>query len=78
MYNINCMNNVNFSFLFPHVKLTKELRAKGVKSMIVGVTSRTAVADKAAFIAVGLDECLEEPLTVEKIESLVETLVKNK
>ncbi|KAL3745684.1 hypothetical protein ACJRO7_014756 [Eucalyptus globulus] len=42
-----------------------------------GVTSRNPEAHKEAFIAAGLDECLEKPLTVEKIKSLVETLEKN-
>ncbi|KAK3437355.1 hypothetical protein EUGRSUZ_C02019 [Eucalyptus grandis] len=42
-----------------------------------GVTSRNPEAHKEAFVAAGLDECLEKPLTVEKIKSLVETLEKN-
>ncbi|KAL3727956.1 hypothetical protein ACJRO7_032668 [Eucalyptus globulus] len=59
------------------LEVTKELRAKGVKSMIVGLTSQNAEADRAAFMAAGLDECLEKPLTDEKIKSLVDTLEKN-
>ncbi|XP_030442516.1 two-component response regulator 24-like [Syzygium oleosum] len=58
-------------------EVTEKLRANGVKSMIVGLTSQNAEADKAAFMATGLDECLEKPLTVEKIKSLVETLEKD-
>ncbi|XP_056168143.1 two-component response regulator 24-like isoform X1 [Syzygium oleosum] len=57
---------------------TKELRAMGVESMIVGVTSVDAGADKEAFMEAGLDECLAKPLTADKIKSLVETLEKNK
>ncbi|KAK3418243.1 two-component response regulator 24-like [Eucalyptus grandis] len=59
------------------LEVMKELRAKGVKSMIVGLTSQNAEADRAAFMAAGLDECLEKPLTDEKIKSLVDTLEKN-
>ncbi|KAF8017896.1 hypothetical protein BT93_H2954 [Corymbia citriodora subsp. variegata] len=58
-------------------EVMRELRAKGVRSMIVGLTSQNAEVDKAAFMAAGLDECLEKPLTDEKIKSLVETLKKN-
>ncbi|KAL3727960.1 hypothetical protein ACJRO7_032672 [Eucalyptus globulus] len=65
------------SSLMDGLEVTRELRAKGVRSMIVGLTSRNAEADKAAFMAAGLDECLEKPLTDEKIKSLVETLEKN-
>ncbi|XP_056168145.1 two-component response regulator 24-like isoform X2 [Syzygium oleosum] len=57
---------------------TEELRAMGVESMIVGVTSVDAGADKEAFMEAGLDECLAKPLTADKIKSLVETLEKNK
>ncbi|KAF8017648.1 hypothetical protein BT93_H2752 [Corymbia citriodora subsp. variegata] len=57
---------------------TKELRAMGVESMIVGVTSADARADKEAFTEAGLDQCLAKPLTADKIKSLVETLEKNK
>ncbi|XP_030513441.1 two-component response regulator 24-like [Rhodamnia argentea] len=57
---------------------TKELRAMGVESMIVGVTSVDATADKEAIVEAGLDECLAKPLTAEKIKYLVETLERNK
>ncbi|KAF8017650.1 hypothetical protein BT93_H2754 [Corymbia citriodora subsp. variegata] len=59
-------------------EVTKELRAMGVKSMIVGVTSRDSQVEKTAFMVAGLDECLEKPLTADKISSLVETLEKKK
>ncbi|XP_030477141.1 two-component response regulator 24-like [Syzygium oleosum] len=57
---------------------TKELRAMRVESMIVGVTSVDAGADKEAFMEAGLDKCLPKLLTADKIKSLVETLEKNK
>ncbi|KAI6692804.1 hypothetical protein NL676_020514 [Syzygium grande] len=57
---------------------TKELRAMGVESMIVGVTLVDAGADKEAFMEAGLDECLAKPLTADKIKSLVETRETNK
>ncbi|XP_030516368.2 two-component response regulator 24-like [Rhodamnia argentea] len=59
-------------------KVTRELRAMGAKSMIVGLTSRDSKGDKEAFMAAGLDECLEKPLTADKLKSLVETLEKKK
>ncbi|CAL1400278.1 unnamed protein product [Linum trigynum] len=44
---------------------TKELRGMGVTSPIVGVTA--ACAEKAAFLASGLTDCVSKPLTISKI-----------
>lgn len=44
--------------------------------MIVGVTSRTNNDEKEAFITAGLDDCYGKPLTMDKINSLVEKLEK--
>ncbi|XVF30956.1 hypothetical protein REPUB_Repub16aG0103800 [Reevesia pubescens] len=56
---------------------TKELRAMGVNSMIVGVTSRDLPYEKQAFMEAGLDYCFEKPLTSEKISFLLQKLNKN-
>ncbi|CAK9142855.1 unnamed protein product [Ilex paraguariensis] len=58
-------------------KATRELRAMEVNSMIVGVTSRGLDSEKQAFMAAGLDDCHEKPLTADAVTSLVQELVKN-
>ncbi|CAI0385289.1 unnamed protein product [Linum tenue] len=45
---------------------TKELRAMGVKSSIVGVTS-SGGAEKTAFLASGLDDCVSKPFVLQQI-----------
>ncbi|XP_030513442.1 two-component response regulator 24-like [Rhodamnia argentea] len=57
-------------------EVTKKLRAMGVKSIIVGVTSRDSKVDREAFMAAGLDVWLEKPLTAHKLKSVVEALEK--
>ncbi|GER36777.1 response regulator [Striga asiatica] len=39
-----------------------ELRAMGVKAMIVGVTACAVEEERAAFMAAGLDGCIDKPL----------------
>ncbi|XVE90061.1 hypothetical protein DITRI_Ditri20bG0046600 [Diplodiscus trichospermus] len=56
---------------------TKQLRAMGVNSMIVGVTSRDLSFEKEAFMEAGLDLCFEKPLTPEKISFILQELNKN-
>ncbi|KAJ0079047.1 hypothetical protein Patl1_23071 [Pistacia atlantica] len=51
---------------------TKELRAMGVSSIIVGVSSRCSDEEREEFISAGLDHCYAKPLTVAKIKSLLE------
>ncbi|OMP11351.1 CheY-like superfamily [Corchorus olitorius] len=55
-------------------KATRELRAIGVNSLIVGVTSRGSPDEKKAFMEAGLDFCFEKPLTPEKITILLHEL----
>ncbi|XP_028093956.1 two-component response regulator 24-like [Camellia sinensis] len=55
---------------------TRELRAMGVNSMIVGMTSRDQDSEKLAFMAAGLDDCHAKPLTVDTITSLLQELNK--
>ncbi|XP_034684108.1 two-component response regulator 24-like [Vitis riparia] len=55
---------------------TKELRAMGVQSIIMGVTSRDLDSEKEAFIASGLNDCYMKPLTISKISSLLQELMK--
>ncbi|KAF5934621.1 hypothetical protein HYC85_030792 [Camellia sinensis] len=57
-------------------KATRELRAMGVNSMIVGMTSRDQDSEKLAFMAAGLDDCHTKPLTVDTITSLLQELNK--
>ncbi|OMO50912.1 hypothetical protein COLO4_37866 [Corchorus olitorius] len=59
------------------VEATRELRATGVNSLIVGVTSRGSPYEKKAFMEAGLDFCFEKPLTAEKITFLLQKLNKN-
>ncbi|XP_022719780.1 two-component response regulator ARR22-like [Durio zibethinus] len=56
---------------------TKELRAMGVNSLIVGVTSCGSPNEKQAFMEAGLDYCFEKPLTPDKITFLLQELNKN-
>ncbi|KAK6911279.1 hypothetical protein RJ641_023372 [Dillenia turbinata] len=39
-------------------KATKELRAMGMETMIVGVTACSLESEKQAFMEAGLNECL--------------------
>ncbi|CAK7341251.1 unnamed protein product [Dovyalis caffra] len=50
---------------------TRELRAMGVKSNIVGVTSRTSESVHKDFMEAGLNHCVAKPLTIEKIDSFL-------
>ncbi|TYI69074.1 hypothetical protein E1A91_D08G129300v1 [Gossypium mustelinum] len=59
------------------VEATKELRAMGVTSMIVGVTSKNGPGEQQAFMEAGLDYCFEKPLTPEIISFLLEELNKH-
>ncbi|GLT66482.1 hypothetical protein SLA2020_388440 [Shorea laevis] len=56
------------------LEATKELRAMGVNSMIVGVTSNSERKD---FMEAGLTHCYAKPLTVEMIKPLLQELNKN-
>ncbi|OMO98383.1 hypothetical protein COLO4_13957 [Corchorus olitorius] len=59
------------------VEATKELRAMGVNSLIVGVTSRDLPHEKQVFMEAGLDFCFGKPLTPEKITFLLKKLNEN-
>ncbi|KAJ9703150.1 hypothetical protein PVL29_004783 [Vitis rotundifolia] len=58
------------------LEATKELRAMGVQSIIMGVTSRDLDLEKEAFMASGLNDCYTKPLTISKIGSLLQKLKK--
>ncbi|TXG66660.1 hypothetical protein EZV62_007935 [Acer yangbiense] len=51
---------------------TKELRAMGVVCKIVGATSCENAAEKEAFKQAGLDILHEKPLTLAKVNSILE------
>ncbi|THG10362.1 two-component response regulator 24-like [Camellia sinensis] len=55
---------------------TRQVRAMGVNSMIVGMTSHDQDSEKLAFMAAGLDDCHAKPLTVDTITSLLQELNK--
>ncbi|CAA0823743.1 response regulator 24 [Striga hermonthica] len=44
-------------------RATEELRAMGVKATIVGVTACGVEKERAAFLAAGLDGCVDKTLT---------------
>ncbi|KAI4332296.1 hypothetical protein L6164_017218 [Bauhinia variegata] len=57
---------------------TKELRAMGVKSMIVGVTSHSDdVSERNKFMASGLDQCFLKPLTRGLFEAILQQVKKD-
>ncbi|KAL9344595.1 hypothetical protein Peur_062270 [Populus x canadensis] len=50
---------------------TRELRAMGVKSTIIGVTSCTFESVHKDFTEAGLDHCVAKPLTIAQIVSFL-------
>ncbi|KAJ6858293.1 two-component response regulator 24-like [Populus alba x Populus x berolinensis] len=50
---------------------TRELRAMGVKSIIVGVTSHTSESIHKDFMEAGLNHCVAKPMTIAKIVSFL-------
>ncbi|XP_061943836.1 two-component response regulator 24-like [Populus nigra] len=50
---------------------TRELRAIGVKSIIVGVTSHTSESIHKDFMEAGLNHCVAKPMTIAKIASFL-------
>ncbi|XP_011002029.1 PREDICTED: two-component response regulator ARR22 [Populus euphratica] len=50
---------------------TRELRAMGVKSIIIGVTSHTSESIHKDFIEAGLNHCVAKPITIAKIDSFL-------
>ncbi|XP_010672917.2 two-component response regulator 24 [Beta vulgaris subsp. vulgaris] len=58
------------------IQATKELRAMGVKSLIVGVTACESKSSLQAFVEAGLDEYFEKPLNVAKVENILKRLKK--
>ena len=65
------------TFFIYMLQATKELRAMGVNSLIVGVTSRGLPNENQAFMEAGLDYCFEKPLTSDMISFLLQELNKN-
>ncbi|KAH6773485.1 hypothetical protein C2S52_003626 [Perilla frutescens var. hirtella] len=57
-------------------KATRMLRGMGVSCMIVGVTARDDEAEKAAFVAAGLDFCWEKPLSAQGVVAILDDLTK--
>ncbi|RDX99792.1 Two-component response regulator ARR22, partial [Mucuna pruriens] len=51
---------------------TKQLRDMGVKSLIVGITTRANGKDKEEFLAAGSNHCFEKPLDRAKIELVLQ------
>ena len=59
------------------MQATKELRAMGVDTMIVGVTSSDATQIQT-FLEAGLNECCSKPLTKEKLAAIVQVIKEAK
>ncbi|KAH7837178.1 hypothetical protein Vadar_010667 [Vaccinium darrowii] len=55
-------------------KATRELRRMGVRSMIVGMTSRDRDSEKQEFVRAGSDDCCSKPLTSNTVTSLLQQL----
>ncbi|KZV58276.1 hypothetical protein F511_01127 [Dorcoceras hygrometricum] len=55
---------------------TKELRAMGVTSMIVGVTSSSLESEKQAFMRAGLNSCTMKPLGIDAVNTMLNELSK--
>ncbi|XP_044502360.1 two-component response regulator 24-like [Mangifera indica] len=58
------------------IEATRRLRAMGVRSLIVGVTTRSLEQEKQAFMEAGLDDYQEKPLTTAKLVQLLDRLRK--
>ncbi|KAJ1413823.1 Signal transduction response regulator, receiver domain [Sesbania bispinosa] len=56
------------------IEATKQLRAMGVKSMIVGITTRADGKEGEEFLAAGLNKCFGKPLTSAIIEAVLQDL----
>jgi DNA-binding response OmpR family regulator len=54
----------------------KELRARGVRLPIIGVTGNVLVADKNFFMSHGANAVLHKPLTITNLEILIEQFSK--
>ncbi|KAL9320431.1 hypothetical protein ACSQ67_012270 [Phaseolus vulgaris] len=51
---------------------TKELRGMGVKSLIVGITTRADGKDTEEFLGAGSNYCFEKPLDRTKVEQVLQ------
>ncbi|KAJ4842206.1 hypothetical protein Tsubulata_005853 [Turnera subulata] len=56
---------------------TRELRATGVNSPIIGITSCTSEPAIRVFMEAGLNDCVEKPLTIEKISHFLPPIKTN-
>ncbi|EXB93126.1 Two-component response regulator [Morus notabilis] len=56
------------------VEATRELRAMGVETMIVGVTSNSEGPERQAFVEAGLNDCYTKPLNDDKVAALVQAI----
>ena len=54
------------------VEATKELRAMGIRSTIVGVSSHSMEEEIVKFMEAGLDEYQEKPLNKVKLSSILD------
>lgn len=57
------------------MQATRALRGMGVRCMIVGVTAG-GEAEKAAFVAAGLDCCWDKPLSSKIVVAVLDELGK--
>ncbi|KAK7397375.1 hypothetical protein VNO78_18545 [Psophocarpus tetragonolobus] len=74
------LSGANFDIIFMDKEMpimdgheaTKHLRAMGVKSMIVGITTRGDDKDKEEFLAAGSNHCFEKPLDRAKVQQVLQ------
>ncbi|XP_061341459.1 two-component response regulator 24-like [Gastrolobium bilobum] len=59
------------------IEATKKLRSMGIRSMIIGVSSRSTEAEIRTFMEAGLDDYQEKPLTIAKLSSILDKINHN-
>ncbi|TKY62273.1 Two-component response regulator ARR22 [Spatholobus suberectus] len=59
------------------IEATKELRSMGIRSMIVGVSSRCTEAEILKFMEAGLNDYHEKPLNTAKLSSILDNINPN-
>ncbi|KAG5043664.1 hypothetical protein JHK87_007579 [Glycine soja] len=58
------------------IEATKTLRSMGINSTITGVSTRSVTAHIREFMEAGLDDYLENPLTLVKLTSIIHKMNK--
>ncbi|KAK7284197.1 hypothetical protein RJT34_18939 [Clitoria ternatea] len=56
------------------IEATKKLRSMGIRSTIIGVSTRSEEIHINEYMEAGLDGYLEKPLNIEKLNSIVQKI----